>query len=55
MRLVDHKLGPKDQLNAAYLYDDEDETVPYGGNNTFGPTLLDRSAQKRWHYLDSHL
>ncbi|MGA9353178.1 MAG: TonB-dependent receptor [Terriglobales bacterium] len=37
----DHKIGPKDQLNAAYLYDDEDETVPYGGNNTFGPTLLD--------------
>jgi hypothetical protein len=37
----DHKIGPKDQLNAAYLYDDEDETVPYGANNTFGPTSID--------------
>ncbi|MGC2559833.1 MAG: TonB-dependent receptor [Terriglobales bacterium] len=34
----DHKISGKDQLNAAYLYDNGDETVPYGGNNVFGPT-----------------
>jgi Carboxypeptidase regulatory-like domain len=35
---VDHKIGSKDQINAAYLYDDVDTTVPYGGNNVAGPT-----------------
>ena len=36
----DHKLSSKDQLNAAYLYDDVDTTEPYGGgDNVTGPTL----------------
>ncbi|MFZ0800402.1 MAG: carboxypeptidase regulatory-like domain-containing protein, partial [Terriglobales bacterium] len=35
---VDHKIGSKDQINAAYLYDNVDSTVPYGGNNVAGPT-----------------
>ena len=39
---MDHKLGAKDQLNGAYLYDNGDVTVPYGGNNTFGPTEYNR-------------
>ncbi len=34
----DHKIGPKDQLNVAYLYDNVDTTVPFGGNNQAGPT-----------------
>jgi hypothetical protein len=38
---VDHRLTSKDQINAAYLYDNADDTVPYGGNNVFGPTLFD--------------
>jgi hypothetical protein len=40
---VDHKLGVKDQLNGAYLYDNGDDTVPYGGNNVFGPTLFNHT------------
>jgi hypothetical protein len=37
---IDHKLGPKDQINGAYLYDNADQQVPYGGDNVFGPTLF---------------
>jgi hypothetical protein len=34
----DHRLGSKDQLSAAFLYDNADTTVPYGGGaNVFGP------------------
>jgi Carboxypeptidase regulatory-like domain len=36
---VDHKLGSKDQINASYLYDNVDTTVPFAGNvEDFGPT-----------------
>lgn len=36
----DHKLSSKDQLTAAYLYDNEDTTELYGGQSVeFGPTL----------------
>jgi hypothetical protein len=36
---VDHKVGPKDQINASYLYDNVDSTEPFGGNVAdFGPT-----------------
>jgi carboxypeptidase family protein/TonB-dependent receptor-like protein len=34
---VDHKLGSKDQINASYLYDNVDDTVPFAGNNVAGP------------------
>jgi Carboxypeptidase regulatory-like domain len=35
----DHKLTSKDQLTAAFLYDNADFTIPLGGgDNTFGPT-----------------
>lgn len=35
---VDHKLGPKDQLSGAYLYDNADATFGYeGGGNLVGP------------------
>jgi hypothetical protein len=36
----DHKISSKDQLNVAYLYDNADTTVPFGGgDNLLGPTL----------------
>jgi hypothetical protein len=36
----DQKLSGKDQLNVAFLYDNADTTVPYGGGDgNFGPTL----------------
>jgi hypothetical protein len=35
----DHKLGPQDQLNVAFLYDNADTVVPFGGGDKFlGPT-----------------
>ena len=38
----DYKLGGKDQLNVAYLIDNQDQTVPYGDTNfTFGPTSFE--------------
>ena len=37
---VDHKLGPKDQLTVAYLYDNADATTQFaGGVSTFGVPL----------------
>ncbi|MGA3103628.1 MAG: TonB-dependent receptor [Terriglobales bacterium] len=37
----DHKIGPKDQLNVAYLYDNADTTVPFlGGDSTLGPASI---------------
>jgi Carboxypeptidase regulatory-like domain len=30
----DHKLGPKDQLNIAYLYDNVDANVPFAGSDS---------------------
>jgi hypothetical protein len=34
----DHKLSSKDQISAAFLYDNADFTIPLnGGSNTFGP------------------
>jgi hypothetical protein len=38
----DHRLGAKDQLNVAYLYDNADSTEPFAGGNgtSFGPTLF---------------
>jgi hypothetical protein len=36
----DQKLGAKDQLNVAFLYDNADTTVPFAGGDKFlGPTL----------------
>jgi hypothetical protein len=40
---MDHKLSAKDQLNGAYLYDNGDLVEPFGGNNTFGPTLYNHT------------
>lgn len=35
----DDELGPKDKLNAAYLYDNADTVNAYGGNSVMGPTF----------------
>lgn len=35
---VDQKIGTKDQINAAYLYDNADFVTAFGGNNAMGPT-----------------
>jgi hypothetical protein len=36
----DQKIGLKDQINAAFLYDNADSTTPFaGGDNPLGPTL----------------
>ncbi len=35
----DQKIGSKDQLNAAYLYDNADSVTAYGGNNAIGPAF----------------
>jgi hypothetical protein len=37
----DHQLSNRDHLNSDYLYDNGDYVIPYGGNNTFGPTLYE--------------
>ena len=34
----DQKLGAKDSLDAAYLYDNADFVTPFAGNNVMGPT-----------------
>ncbi len=40
----DQKLTSKDQLSAAYLYDNATDTVPYAGNVTlFGPTSYNQA------------
>jgi hypothetical protein len=37
----DQKVGGKDQLNVAYLYDNADVTIPFAGGDRFlGPSLL---------------
>ena len=37
---IDHKLGSKDSLNGAYLYDNGDDVTQWnGGDSTFGPPL----------------
>jgi hypothetical protein len=36
----DQKLGAKDQFNAAYLYDNADAALAFGGDNVMGPTLF---------------
>jgi hypothetical protein len=40
---VDHKLTAKDQLSAAYLYDNSPSTTLFGGNNVYGPTLVNNA------------
>jgi len=37
---IDHKFGPNDSLNGAYLYDNGDSVTQWnGGDSTFGPPL----------------
>ncbi|MFZ3340674.1 MAG: TonB-dependent receptor [Terriglobales bacterium] len=50
----DHKLSAKDQLNAAYLYDNADETVAFAGNNAIGPTLFDHGRAQNLGITWSH-
>jgi len=38
---VDQKIGSRDQLNIAYLYDNADSVTAFGGNNAMGPTQFD--------------
>ena len=53
----DHKLNSKNQLNVAYLYDNVDTTLAYGGNADFGPTLFNhgraQNAGVTWAYTIS--
>lgn len=51
----DHKLGEKDQLNAAYLYDNADSVKAYGGNNTMGPTLYEHVRAQNLGVTWSHI
>jgi hypothetical protein len=51
----DQKLGSKDQLNAAYLYDNADSATAFaGGDNTFGPTLFDHVRAQNLGVTWSH-
>jgi hypothetical protein len=50
----DHKLGANDQLSASYLYDNADDTEPYGGNNVAGPTLYDHGRAQNAGVTWSH-
>jgi hypothetical protein len=50
----DHKLGSKDQINAAFLYDNADTVEAYGGNNTMGPTLYDHVRAQNLGVTWSH-
>jgi Carboxypeptidase regulatory-like domain len=52
---VDHKLGPKDQLSATYLYDNADATFgAVGGNNLIGPTELNHGRAQNAGVTWSH-
>ena len=50
----DHKISSKDQLNAAYLYDNSDVTELYGGNASLGPTLSDHGRAQNAGVTWSH-
>jgi hypothetical protein len=50
----DHKLTSKDQLTAAYLYDNEDTTELFGGNSSFGPTLFNHGRAQNAGVTWSH-
>jgi hypothetical protein len=51
----DHKIGPNDQLNVAYLYDNADDSEPYaGGNGNFGPTLFNHGRAQNAGVTWSH-
>jgi hypothetical protein len=50
----DHKLGPKDQLSVAFLYDNADTVVPLGGNAVAGPTLYNHGRAQNAGVTWSH-
>jgi len=51
----DHKLTSKDQLNAAYLYDNEDLSELYAGQSVaFGPTLYNHGRAQNAGVTWSH-
>jgi hypothetical protein len=51
----DQKLGGRDQLNAAYLYDNADTVEAYGGNSTMGPTLYEHIRGQNVGVTWSHI
>jgi hypothetical protein len=51
----DHKLGPNDQLNIAYLYDNADTVTPYaGGDNVLGVPLYNHGRAQNAGVTWSH-
>jgi hypothetical protein len=51
----DQKLGSKDQLNIAYLYDNADTTLAFaGGNNLLGPSLINHGRAQNAGVTWSH-
>jgi Carboxypeptidase regulatory-like domain len=52
---VDHKIGPKDQISASYLYDNADTTEPFAGNVVdFGPTSFNHGRAQNAGVTWSH-
>ncbi len=51
----DQKLGERDQLNAAYLYDNADTMQAYGGNSDMGPTLYEHIRGQNVGVTWSHI
>ena len=51
----DQKLGSKDQLNVAFLYDNADSTTAYaGGDNSLGPNIPNHGRAQNWGVTWSH-